>query len=353
LDKKDNIKRRFSSIEKERLTYNYFLKEVEFSMKKIWLIGLCLVIAILFSFSTNLIWAAEFPTKTITIICPFSPGGGTDALARILAKVGEPIFKQSIVVINRTGGGGAVGMTEGYLQKPDGYTLTLTTVDMVLYSLMGTLPWTPDEFKPVMLVNSDSAAVTVQAKSPWDSLEDLINDAKKRPGEIKIHGGDFGIWGLGELALEEKTGTIFNKISYTGGAAPAVKDLLGGHIDAVTCSVAEVRAHVDAGTLRILAVMSSKRDAKYPDVPTLKELGYDVEVGTWRAIEVPKDTPDEIVDILHQGFKKVMEEEEFLQFMKNTGLGIDYRGPSDFGKMVAEQEKLFATLLDKHGVLKK
>jgi len=119
-------------------------------MKKIWLIGLCLVIAILFSFSINLVWAAEFPTKTITIICPFAPGGGTDALGRILAKLGEPIFKQTIVLKNVVGGGGIVGMTEGYLQKPDGYTLTLATVELILHPLMGTVPWTPDVFKAVM-----------------------------------------------------------------------------------------------------------------------------------------------------------------------------------------------------------
>lgn len=323
-------------------------------MKKNWLIGLCLVTVILFSFSMNLVWAAEFPTKTITIICPHAAGGGTDALSRILAKVGEPIFNQTIVVINRPGAAGAVGMTEGYLQKPDGYTVTLATVELILHPLMGTVPWKPDVFKAVMLVNSDPSAVTVQVKSPWNSLEDLINDAKKSPGEIKIGVSSPGtIWHLGAAALEEKTGTKFNLIPYPGGAAPAVKDLLGGHVDVVTCSPAEVGAHVDAGTLRILATMSSKRDAKFKDVPTLKELGYDVELGTWRAIVVPKDTPDEIVDILHQGFKQVMEEEEFLQFMKNMGLGIDYRGPSDFGKMLVEQEKLFAPLLEKYGLLKK
>ena len=323
-------------------------------MKKICLMGLCLVITIVFLFSISLVFAAEFPTKTITILCPHAAGGGTDALSRILAKVGESIFKQTIVVINRPGAAGAVGMTEGYLQKPDGYTVTLATVELILHPLMGTVPWTPDVFKPVMLVNSDPSAVTVQTKSPWNTLEDLINDAEKSPEEIKMGVSSPGtIWHLGAAALEEKTGAKFNLVPYPGGAAPAVKDLLGGHVDVVTCSPAEVGAHVDAGTLRILAVMSSKRDAKFKDVPTLMELGYEVELGTWRAIVVPKDTPDGIVDILHQGFKQVMGEEEFLQFMKNTGLGLDYRNPSDFGKMLTEQEKLFAPLLEKYGLLKK
>ncbi|MDR1535906.1 MAG: tripartite tricarboxylate transporter substrate binding protein [Planctomycetota bacterium] len=299
--------------------------------------------------------AGDFPGKGITIICTAAPGGGSDALARMLAQVAEPIFGQSVVVVNKVGGANAVGLSEGARARPDGYTVTMATVEVVMHPLLGNVPWkVPDVFKPIMLLNSDPGAVTVRADSPWKTLGDFLADAKKRPGEIKIGCTSPGsIWHICAAALEEASGTKYNLVPYPGGAAPAVVDLLGGHVDAVTVSPAEVGPQVEAGQLRILAVMSDKRDEKFTGVPTMKELGFNVSIGTWRSFVVPKATPDAVVKVLHDGFKKALEDPKLVEFARNRGLGLDYRNAADFTRMMGEQEAMFAKIFKAYDLLPK
>lgn len=294
--------------------------------------------------------AAKLPSGTITIICPHGAGGGTDAIARALAKAAEKQFGQNVVVVNIPGGSGAVGMTDGLHRKPDGLTVTLATVEMVLHPTMGMVPWKVSDFVPVTRVNFDPSAVTVGVDSPWQTLEEFLAHAKANPGVVKVGTSAPGtIWDLAAAALADEAGVVFNQVPYAGGAIEAIKDLLGGHIDAITVSPGEVAPYVESGKFRLLGVMNADRDAKFSEIPTLKELGYDLGVSTWRAIVAPKGTPTEIAELLHDGFGKAMQDPEFVQFMTNGGFAIGYMNPTELGAYVIDQENLFAPLLKKMG----
>lgn len=298
--------------------------------------------------------APKFPTKGISIIVPFAAGGGTDAIGRALAKSAEAAFGQPVTVVNKVGANGATGTTDGLNSSADGYTVTMSTVEIAMNPILGNVAWKPSDFKAVILLNTDAAAVTVKADSPYQTFQDFINAAKANPGKLKIGANAPGaIWHLAALNLQEKAGVQFNLIPFPGGAGPAITDLLGGHIDAVTVSAAEVSQHVKAGKLRILAVMANDRVKGFPDVPTAKEQGIDVQVSTWRGLSVPGKTPDSIVKALHDGFKKAMDDPKFVEFMEKGNFGIGYMNSADYQKFMNDELDKFRPLLEKAGLAKK
>lgn len=296
--------------------------------------------------------AVNFPTDTIQIIVPYAAGGGTDAVARALAENAKTSFSKPLIVVNKTGGGGAVGMSEGLKAKPDGHTVTMVTVELTTLNHLGLAPFTFKDFKPVMRLNADPAALTVRADAPWNTLDEFLKYAKENPGKIKVGNSGIGaIWHLAAASIEEKTGVKFNHIPMDG-AAPAVTALLGGHIDAVTVSPAEVATQVQAGKLKVLGVMDEKRSEGLPDVKTFKEQGVDLSIATWRGFAVPKDTPDEVVKILQDGFTKAAEQQAFKDFMKKMNLGIAVQDSKAFGESMQKDDANFTTLIDKLGLKK-
>jgi tripartite-type tricarboxylate transporter receptor subunit TctC len=234
--------------------------------------------------------ALDYPSSPVSVIVPYGAGGGTDLIGRALADAMKTSFSRGIAVENRTGGGGSVGMSYGQNARPDGNIITMITVELV------TLPHTGtggdiyyDKFKPLMMVNSAYSAVTVQKSSPYNTLADLMAAAKENPLQVG-NSGIGAIWHLAAAGLEQAAGVEFIHVPFDG-AAPAITSLLGGHIDAVSVSYAEVISQIEAGELKVLAVLAPQRLASAPDVPTTKELGYDVSVGTWRGFGVPLATP--------------------------------------------------------------
>ncbi len=309
------------------------------------LIGLSTIFVLVFVL-TAVSAQAAFPERNITIIVPWGAGGGTDAVARVLANEAEEFTDVSINVENRTGGGGAVGHGQGARANPDGYTVTLTTVELVIQPHIEDVNYSYEDFRPIMQVNLDPAAVTVQADADWDNIDQLIAEAKERPGELLASGtATGGIWHLGKLALEAETGAEITWIP-SQGMAPAVTDLMGGHVDMVTGSPGEVASQVEAGDLKMLAVMSEERVAGFPDVPTLKEEGIDVAIGTWRGLQVPAETPDEVVETLHDIFYQAFESEGFKTKMNDLGLGIIYRGPEEYAEFIEENNETFKELVE-------
>jgi len=287
----------------------------------------------------------NYPTKPIHMVVPWAAGGGTDAVARVLAKEAEPFLGTTIVVENRTGGGGAVGHSAVSSAKPDGYLIGLTTVELIIQPHIQDVPYSHEEMEPIIQVNSDPASVTVRADAPWNTLEEFLEYARQHPGELQCSGtGYAGIWHIALLDLSQKSGTEFTFIPSTG-AAPAITELLGGHIDFTTASPPEVAAQVEAGQLKILAVSGSERHPNFPDVPTMAEQGYDVQTPVWRGVQAPKGTPQEIIDILHDAFKKSFESEAFKKTMNNVGLGMVYRNGEGFKKMIAESYDSFGEIV--------
>ena len=259
---------------------------------------------IIFTLMAACAFAKAYPSKNINMIVPFSAGGGTDAVARKLGSLMEKELGTSVVIVNKTGGAGAVGMTFGATQKKDGYTITMITREIVSLPLMNLSPISYKDFTLVSLVNMDPAVVLVEKDSKYQTLDDLLTDAKANPEKIKF--ASTAKPNFYALAIENEAGVKFNHIPYNG-AGEVIPALLGKHADFSLMGPGEAIGQLKAGQLRALGIMADTRIESLPEVATLKELGHDVVSGTWRGIAVPKGTSPEIVAALDAAIKKSVE----------------------------------------------
>lgn len=290
---------------------------------------------------------STFPSKPIELLVPYQPGGGTDGLARAFADASRKHIDQSIVIVNRPGAGGAIGWQEVINARPDGYKLAVLTVELLTLPHLGLAKFKYDDFQPIAQLNADPAAVTVKSDAPWNTIEEFLADAKKKPDQMRIgNSGNGSIWHLAAAALEDKTGTKFNHIPFQG-AAPAVLALLGGHIEAVTVSPAEVTTHVQAGKLRTLMVMADKRVKGFEKVPTAKEKGIDLAIGTWRGLGAPKNTPPEVMARLREITAKTAAEPLMHEVMDKQNLGYVYTDGAIFKDTLAKDDVYFKGLITK------
>lgn len=284
-----------------------------------------------------------FPEKNISIIVPYAAGGGTDTVVRQFAELAKETLGTSVSVQNVEGGGGAVGMQQGANSKKDGYTVTTTTVELLTLPNSNLAQFTYEDFIPLAFLNSDPGAITVKADSPYNTIEEFLAAADTNNFKIG-NSGTGAIWHLAAAALAKETDKTFNYIPFEG-AAPAITALLGGHIDAVSVSTAEVMNQVNAGELKVLAAMSDERLESLPDVPTFKEKGIDLKIGTWRCLSVPKETPQEIVDILEEKFGEVAQSEEFKAQVAKLNFGHKYLNSTDTYEFWKEQNAVFEELI--------
>ncbi len=284
---------------------------------------------------------AQFPTKPITIVCPWAAGGGTDRIARFMADQLSGVLGQPVNVVNKTGGNGAVGHGEAAMAKPDGYTIGNLTFEVNTLKYLGYSTVTPKDFIPLVQFNEDAAAVTVGANSPFKTVPELLDSIKSRPvGTYSFSGSGIGtVWDLARIAMLDTYGIDPKRVKYipSAGAAPAITELLGGHVDVITCSYPEVAPQVLAGSLKTLAIMAEERNADFPNIPTLKEQGIDWSYGTWRGFAVPLETPENVVKILTDAIVKVVQSEAFKSFMNTNGFGIQVRVGDDFSDFMFEQ----------------
>lgn len=296
--------------------------------------------------------AADYPTKQIELIVPYAAGGGTDLVARAFADTAKKYLPQAIGVVNKTGGAGAVGLTEIMAARPDGYKIGMGTVEIAMLPHMGVARFTVDDYTPIARLNAEPSAITVNADSQWKTVEEFLAYAKSNPGKLRIgNSGTGAIWHIAAEAIEDKAGVKFNHIPYDG-ANPAVTALLGNHIEAVTVSPAEVVAHVAAGKLRILAVAGDVRAKNFDQVPTLKEKGVDVSVYTWRGIVVPKKTPQPIVDTLRAAAKKTAEDQAFRDTLAKMNLTWAYADGPEFKVAMDKDNAFFKAVMTKLGLAK-
>ena len=254
---------------------------------------------------------AKFPSRPMTMICPYGAGGGTDAVARMVAVLMEQDLGQPVNVVNRTGGGGAVGHTAGATAAPDGYTMTLATGDVTMLHWMGVAQVNYRDLRAVGLVNFDASSINVRADAPWKTVKELQDYAKANPGKLKASGtGKGGCWDIARAGWLMTAGISPDAIPWvpSSGAAPSLQDMMAGGLQVVTCSLAEARALIDAKKVKSLAIMADKRLDLFPDVPTLKELGVNWSFGVWRGVVVPKGTPDNVVAVLEKSLEKVVQE---------------------------------------------
>jgi tripartite-type tricarboxylate transporter receptor subunit TctC len=298
---------------------------------------------------------AAYPERPITLVCPWAAGGGTDAVARILAIVLEKDLGQAVSVVNRTGGGGAVGHTAGATARPDGYTITIATVEITMMHWMGLAQVDHKAYEPISLVNFDPAGISVRQDAPWKSIKELQDHVKANPGKLKASGtGPGGIWDVARAGWLKALGLPHTAVPWvpSQGAAPALQELVAGGVDICTCSLPEAASLIEAGKVRPLAIMADKRDPKFPNTPTLKESGVDWTIGAWRGIVAPKGTPPEVVGRLEQAIKKAVESKEFVDFMNSRGFGITYRPAKGFGAFMAEGDASMGRLMKEVGLAK-
>jgi tripartite-type tricarboxylate transporter receptor subunit TctC len=286
-----------------------------------------------------------FPTKEVQIIIPYAAGGATDLIFRALAETSSKYLGKPIVVVNKPGGGAVPGFTEAARAKPDGYTLVsaLTPLTTIPYQVETT--FTYKDFAPIINVVKDPVMFLVKADAPWKDVKEFIAYAKANPGKVNV--GNSGAGGgvhMIAAAFEKTAGVKFNHVPFSGGG-PSVTALLGGHIDAVSVSPPEGVSHIQAGTLRIIALFSDKRLELFPNVPTVKEQGIDFTMGQWRGLAAPKGTPEGVIKILHDAFKKGMEDPQFIKSAKEMGVNLHYLGPDDFGKLMASDDEFYAKLI--------
>jgi len=322
--------------------------------RKYFLIGLIFLVFV-FNLLSDVEAQTKFPARPITLVCPWGAGGGTDRVARMLAILMEKDLGQPVTVVNRTGGGGAVGHTAGATAAPDGYTMTIVTVEIIMMHWMGLAKVTYSDFKPVGLVNVDPAGVNVKADAPWKNIKELLNYAKANPGKLKATGtGKGGIWDLGRAGMLKAAGISVDAVPWvpSEGAAPGLAELVAGGIQVVTCSLPEARSMIEAKKVRALAIMADKRADIFPDVPTLKEQGVPYSLGTWRGIGVSKDTPDHIIKVLEKSLEKAVVSAEFKEFMAKNGFGILWKPAVEYGKFMADGDRQMGVLMKEVGLVK-
>jgi len=299
--------------------------------------------------------AAWAPNRPVQLICPWAAGGGTDRVARMVGILLEKELGQPVTVVNRIGGGGAVGHTAGATATPDGHTLTIVTVELAMMHWMGLTPITYKEFTPITLVNIDAAGVQVAQDAPWKNLKELLDYVKANPGKAKASGtAKGGIWDLARAGLLKTAGIPVEAMPWvpSTGAATGLQELAAGGVQVVTASLVEGRSLIDAKKVRALANMAEVRDPVFPDVPTVKELGYNWTMGAWRGFALPKGTSSEIQAVYEKAMDKVVKSKEFVDFMKGGPFGILYKPSAEFAKFLAEQDATFGVLMKEAGITK-
>ncbi len=304
------------------------------------------IAALAVSFSAA--FAADYPTRPVELVVAASAGGGTDVMTRAFADAARKHFPQPFIVINKPGAASAVGFGDVANSKADGYKLSVVTVNLVILPALNLMKWTSDDFIPIAQINYDPAAITVRADAPWKTIEEFLADAKKRPSAIQLGNGGVGdIWHVASAALEDKTGTQFNHVPFQG-AAPAILNLLGGHVDAVSVSPGEVMMHVQSGKLRTLAIMSNQRlGGVFANTPTLKERKIDLAIGVWRGLAVPKGTPADVVEVLQVATQKAAAEASFKDTLAKANLGEAYLDAAAFKASIENDRESFKKVLSK------
>lgn len=300
---------------------------------------------IIFSLILVLFVSAKFPTKEVQIIIPYAPGGATDIVFRALAETSSKYFTKPIIIVNKAGGGGAIGFTEAAKAKPDGYTLVTAITPITILPYQVSTAFTYKDFSPIINVVFDPVMFLVKADAPWKDVKEFVDYAKKNPGIITV--GNSGAGGgvhLGALAFEKAAGIKLNHIPFAGGG-PSVTALLGGHISVVVVSPPEGISHIKAGKLRIIALFGDKRLDAFPDVPTVKEQGIDFTMSQWRGLSAPKDTPADVIKILHDVFKKGMDDPAFKKIADEQSVNLRYLNSADFGKVIAADDEYYSKLI--------
>ncbi len=299
-------------------------------LARIVLTSVMLSVVFLMTSGVGSAWAG-FPERSIRLIVPFSPGGQSDQLARILSRFANPYLDGKIYVENVLGATGAIGWREAAKAAPDGYTLTLLSSS--LFSAPNTIKGFPtyDLFDPICLTVAQYGLILTKYDGRFKTIQDVIAYAKAHPGEIKAANSGFGGYThMGTAGFERAIGIKLTHVPYKGGSEASIATM-GGHVDINMETISATVAHVEGKKLRPLIALGPERFRRYPDVPTPKDLGYDYSVASCIGIIGPKGMPEDVKKTLVAAFKKATENEEYKKIMVQVGLQDEsvFWGPSE------------------------
>ena len=307
------------------------------------LASLALFIALV---SRDYAWPADYPTKPIEMVVPFGAGGAADIAARIVASGAEKALGKPIAVINRTGGGGAIGYSAVKNARPDGYTLMWNSTALLTLAHAGNIDFDYRAFETVCLISTETPTVAVAKDAPWKDLRELVEHARKNPGKVRVGNSGFGsATHIAAEALEEIAKAPMTHVPF--GQGLAVSSLLGGKIEASVQLPAEIAGPLDAGQMRLLAVSSEKRLAAFPSVPTMIEQQIPLVFEVWRGIGAPKGTPKEVLAKLEAAFAQAAKDKAFTDAAQKFGFTINYQSGVDFAKFLQSQDELVGRLVKK------
>ena len=295
-----------------------------------------------------------YPVRPVTMIVPFPPGGVADIVGRPLAVTMEKTLRQPIVVVNRTGAGGAVGMREVAKAQPDGYTILMALSSISIFPVSdrinGKQPaYELKDFAPIALVTADPTVLVVRADSRYKTVKDFVEYAKANPG--KINYSSSGVYGTLHVAMEIFANAAGIKLFHVpyGGGGPAVTALLGGQVEASAQGPAAAIAQINGGKMRALASWSTERLKLLPDIPTFKELGYDAEFYIWSGVFAPAGTPAPVLGRLREAVREAANSSEFRGAMEKVRTPVSYLDAPEFQKYWDRDAKRLEAALQKIG----
>ena len=297
-----------------------------------------------------------YPSRAITMIVPFPPGGLADLVARPVAEAMARDLGQPVVIENKAGAGGGIGMGQAAKAKPDGYTILMALSSLTVIpeadALLGRAPlFALPELRAIARFTADPTVLAVRADAPWKTVKEFVDDAAKRPGAINYgSSGNYGTMHVPMEILAQTAGVKLTHIPFTG-AAPAVVALLGGQIDAVSSGPATVLQHVKAGKLRVLAHWGNGRLAAMPEVPGLKESGFSAEYAQWSGLFIPAGTPEPIAQRLRAAANFAGQDARVKEIIQNAGSPVQFLDATEFEKYVQQDAKVMVDVVKRIGKL--
>ena len=297
-----------------------------------------------------------WPNRSITMVVPFPPGGLADLVARPVAEAMSRELGQPVVIENKAGAGGGIGMSYVAKAKPDGHTVVLALSSLTILPeadiVLGRAPmFALADLRPIARYTADPTVLAVRADAPWKTLKDFVEDVKKRPSAINFgSSGNYGTMHVPMEILSQVAGVKMTHVPFTG-AGPAVVALLGGQIDAVSSGPATVLQHIKAGKLRVLAHWGNEKLASMPEVPSIKDSGFNVEYAQWSGLFIPSATPEPIAQRLRAAAKAAALDAKVNDVIRNAGSPIVYQDSPEFEKYVQADAKRMVDVVKRIGKL--
>ncbi len=320
---------------------------------KVWLIQLLFLVVLLGAAAQSALAQKAYPTKPIEMVNAWSPGGAMDVNIRALQTAAKRILGQPFVQVFKPGGGGIAGATDVAHAKPDGYRIMgVSSGEMTAGPNLTKTAYSLDSFAYVGRITVKPYAFIVKAGARWKDFGEFRQEALKNPGNLSVGSTSRGGVFLTMRYTIHQAGISLNFVPY-GGAGPFIVAVLGGHVDSALAPAAAADSHLQAKTLKMLAVTGPKRMEDYPNVPTLMELGVDVPIVQWIGVVTPRRIPPERLAFLRKAFKRIVKDPQYIKTARKMGLVPAWQSAKEFEKAVREEDKQFKSLVKKLGLAPK